>query len=104
MSASKTWKFKLSDIYGTIFHWIHESTLEYVMVGSKIAQKNGFLLWKLWFSSSVSENVYNTYAQQHVVLNIVSPSNEDDTLFSKFDLGSPGNFDFDHLKSLKTCE
>ena len=48
--ASKTWKFKLSDIYGTIFHWIHESTLEYAMVGTKTAQKNGFLLWKLWFS------------------------------------------------------
>ena len=40
--ASKTLKFKLCDIHDTLFHWIHESTLKYVIIRSKTIQKMDF--------------------------------------------------------------
>ena len=40
--ASKTLKFKSSDIHDTLFHWFHESTLKYVTMKSKTIQKMDF--------------------------------------------------------------
>ena len=33
-------QFKLNNIYGTLFHWIHESTLKYLTRREKTVQKN----------------------------------------------------------------